>query len=73
MIAYLLRNMERSGDAAIKLVERLDRVSLETKSSVTRPFVAKVLAEVWETEIAEIERQTTGNFFRLFSKVSRPS
>lgn len=45
VIAYLLRNMERSGDAAIKLVERLDRVSLETKSSVTRPFVAKVLAE----------------------------
>ncbi|MEM8645056.1 MAG: hypothetical protein AAGF86_01810 [Pseudomonadota bacterium] len=45
VIAYLVRNMERSGDAAIKLVEQLDRISLETKSSVTRPFVAKVLAD----------------------------
>ena len=45
VIAYLVRNMERSGDAAIRLVEQLDRISLETKSSVTRPFVAKVLAD----------------------------
>lgn len=44
VVAYLVRNMERSCDRAIKLVDELDRVSLETKSPMTRPFVAKVLA-----------------------------
>ena len=53
VIAYLVRNMERSGDAAIKLVEQLDRISLETKSSVTRPFVAKVLADQLSGTAAE--------------------
>ena len=45
VVAYLVRNMERSCDAAIRLVGELDRVSLETKSSVTRPFAAKILAD----------------------------
>ncbi len=53
VVAYLVRNMERSGDAAIKLVEHLDRVSLETKSSVTRPFVAKVLANQMPETLVE--------------------
>ena len=53
VIAYMVRNMERSGDAAIKLVEQLDRISLETKSSVTRPFVAKVLADQLTEPAAE--------------------
>lgn len=64
-----------------------DRILLETDSPYLAPVpkrgktnepafvahVAKVLAEVWETEIAEVERQTTDNFFGLFSKVPRPS
>jgi TatD DNase family protein len=34
---------------------------------------AKVLAEVRGLSEAEIARQTTENFFRLFSKVPRPA
>ena len=44
VIGYLVRNMERSGEAARFLVEQLDRRSLEEKATVTRPFAAKVLA-----------------------------
>lgn len=53
VVGYLVRNMERSGDAAIKLVDELDRVSLETKSSVTRPFAAKILAGQMAEPLAE--------------------
>ena len=43
VVGYLVRNMERSGDAARLIVEEIDRRSLEAKAPVTRPFAAKVL------------------------------
>ena len=43
VVGFLVRNMERSGDAARALVEELDRRSLEAKAPVSRPFAAKVL------------------------------
>lgn len=53
VVAYLVRNMERSGDAAVRLVDELDRVSLETKSSVTRPFVARILTSLQAEPLVE--------------------
>ena len=36
------------------------------------PYVAAVLAELWDTDTAEVARITTENFFRLFEK-ARPA
>jgi TatD DNase family protein len=36
------------------------------------PHVAAKLAEVKQVDLAEVERATTDNFFRLFSKARRP-
>ena len=33
---------------------------------------ARILAEIRETSLGQIARQTNDNFFRLFSKVPRP-
>ncbi len=43
VVGYLVRNMERSGNAARLLVEEIDRRSLAAKAPVTRPFASKVL------------------------------
>jgi len=64
-----------------------DRVMVETDAPYLAPGkfrgkrnepayvveVAKVLAETRGVSLAEISRQTTENFFRLFSKVPPPS
>ena len=34
---------------------------------------ARVLAEVWEMDEADVRRQTTQNFFDLFSKIPAPN
>jgi TatD DNase family protein len=71
---------------AARLV-RLDRLLVETDAPYLAPGkfrgkrcepayvteTAKVLAEVRGVSEAEIARQTTENFFRLFSKVPRPA
>jgi len=70
---------------SVRLMPR-DRILLETDSPYLAPVpkrgqtnepayvvhVAKALAAVWQSEIAEVERVTTDNFFRLFGKVTRP-
>lgn len=64
-----------------------DRVLLETDSPYLAPVpkrgktnepafvahVAKTLAELWQCDTAEVERQTSENFFSLFAKVPRPN
>ncbi len=46
VVDFLIRNMERSGDVARRLVELIDRRSLEEKATVTRPFAAKILTSL---------------------------
>ena len=64
-----------------------DRIILETDSPFLAPVpkrgktnepafvahVAKVLADIWQSDIASVEQQTSGNFFNLFKKARRPS
>ncbi len=64
-----------------------DRVLVETDAPYLAPvpnrgkrnepaFVAdtaRVLAEIWGMEEADIRRQTSNNFFNLFSKIPRPA
>ncbi len=56
VIGYLVRNMERSGEAARLLVNELDRRSLEVKAAVTRPFAAKVLRSI-RADMPEDDRE----------------
>ena len=65
----------------------LDRILLETDSPYLAPepyrgkknepayvaHVAAKLAEVKQVAVGDIERATTDNFFRLFSKAQRPN
>lgn len=45
VIAYILRNMERSFSAASFIVKRADELSLEKKNAVTIPLIRQVLSE----------------------------
>ena len=45
VIAYILRNMERSFSAASFIVRRADELSLEKKRAITIPLVRQVLEE----------------------------
>jgi chromosomal replication initiation ATPase DnaA len=45
VIAYMVQRMPRSLDAARGLVALIDRLALAEKAEVTRPFVARVMAE----------------------------
>jgi chromosomal replication initiation ATPase DnaA len=47
-ISYLLTRMPRSLAAARSYVAHIDRLALEQRADVTRPFVARVLAEISE-------------------------
>jgi chromosomal replication initiation ATPase DnaA len=44
VISYLVARMPRSLEAALSLVEAIDREALTRKAEVTRPFVAQILA-----------------------------
>ncbi len=45
VIGYLVLRMERSLEVAGNLVDLIDRSALARKATITRPFVAKLLAE----------------------------
>jgi chromosomal replication initiation ATPase DnaA len=46
-MTYLLQRMPRSLDAVARLVAEIDRRALEERKALSRPFVAKVLADVF--------------------------
>ena len=46
VIAYILKNMERSFSAASFIVKRADELSLERKNAVTIPLIRQVLSEI---------------------------
>ncbi len=48
LATYLVRRIERSFDAARRVVEALDKASLARKSPLTRRLVAEVLAELMD-------------------------
>ena len=50
-ISFLITHMPRSLGAARMLVHEIDRRALEERAEVTRPFVAKVLAEFSAPEL----------------------
>lgn len=45
VVAYLVRRMERSFQAALKIVDALDREGLARRKPITRPMAAEVLAQ----------------------------
>jgi chromosomal replication initiation ATPase DnaA len=51
VVEYLARRMERSLDAARKLVAELDREALETGRRITRPLAAQVLDRVMQPNL----------------------
>jgi chromosomal replication initiation ATPase DnaA len=46
-MTYIMQRMPRNLDAVAKLAAELDRRALEERKALSRPFVAKVLAEVF--------------------------
>ena len=46
VIAYLVRHMDRSLDAAIQIVRRLDQVSLDESRSLSRALATRLLTEI---------------------------
>jgi len=55
VVSYLVPRMERSFDAARRLVAEIDRRALAEKAEVTRSFAARVLAEWSEPGLFEEE------------------
>lgn len=55
VIRYLVTRMERSLEAAVRLADSLDTLSLEHKHAITKPMAARVLEQEQETgrDIAE--------------------
>ncbi|MFC4624185.1 DnaA regulatory inactivator HdaA [Daeguia caeni] len=45
VVSYMIGRMERSLSAAIRLVDRLDRMALEQKTRISRALAAQALAE----------------------------
>jgi chromosomal replication initiation ATPase DnaA len=52
-VAYLVARMERSFEAAVLLVKRLDEAALATRRAVTRPLAAEILAD-WQPDPLQI-------------------
>lgn len=50
LVSYMVARMERSLDAAQKLVDRLDRLALSRGSRITRTLAQEVLGEMTEGE-----------------------
>lgn len=50
LIGYMIRRMERSGEAARQLVAAIDARALSTKSSVTRRLVGRIMDELGAME-----------------------
>jgi chromosomal replication initiation ATPase DnaA len=48
IVAHLLSRMPRSLEAARKIVGTIDRMALEEKAEVTRPFVSRILSQFTE-------------------------
>ncbi|MGI9464373.1 MAG: HdaA/DnaA family protein [Aestuariivirgaceae bacterium] len=53
VIAYMLTRMERSFDALRRLVDEIDRRALAARADVTRPFVARVMADLTDHAVKE--------------------
>jgi len=51
VVEYLARRMERSLDAARRLVAAIDREALETGRRLTRPLAAQVLDRVMQPNL----------------------
>ncbi len=51
LIAYVLARIPRSLQAAQTLVSEVDRQALLAKAEITRPFVAKIMGEVFVPEL----------------------
>jgi chromosomal replication initiation ATPase DnaA len=51
VISFILARMPRSLEAAQKLVAEVDRLALTAKAEITRPFVAKIMAEVFVPDL----------------------
>ena len=47
LVSFVLARMPRSLHSAQRLVAEVDRQALEAKAEITRPFVAKVMAELF--------------------------
>ncbi|MGI9463284.1 MAG: HdaA/DnaA family protein [Aestuariivirgaceae bacterium] len=49
----MLTRMERSFDALRRLVDEIDRRALAARAAVTRPFVARVMADLTDHAVKE--------------------
>ena len=57
VVDYLLLRMERSLNAAVRLVEALDREALAAGRRITRPLAARILSETAGAEAEFTERE----------------
>lgn len=56
LIGFVLARMPRAFEAAQILVAEVDRQALTAKSEITRPFVSKIMGEVFVPELFNQER-----------------
>ena len=56
LISYILARMPRSLQDSQKLVAEVDRQALLAKAEITRPFVAKIMSEVFVPDLFNQER-----------------
>jgi chromosomal replication initiation ATPase DnaA len=56
LVSFVLARMPRSLEAAQLLVARTDARALTEKAEITRPFVAKIMGEVFDSDLFNQER-----------------